>query len=347
MSRSELPKQLVPLIDGKSLLEVAFDRFEGLISTEDRFVCAGQAHCDVILSALPALGPAQFLGEPVGRDTLSAVGFSAAVLAAKDPEAVIGVFTADHVIEPVDEFQQIIAQGFALVERSPETLVTFGITPTGPATGYGYLELGEPIDGSARVVREFREKPSQEVARQYVARGPESYLWNSGMFVWRAQTLLEGIRRYEPTVWEGLMSVAGAWGTARQEEVLNRVYPTLKKISVDFAVMEPASRDSSVRVAAIPMPLTWLDVGSWPSFAQTRPLDEHGNALAAEKHLLVDTADCLVASSEPEHLIATIGCRDLVVIHTDRATLVCRADMAEKIKTVRDVVQERFGDRYT
>jgi mannose-1-phosphate guanylyltransferase len=347
MSRSELPKQLIPFINGRSLLEIAYDRFDGLIPIDRRYVCAGQQHGDAILSAIPSLDASRFLGEPVGRDTLNAVGFSAAVLTAKDPDAVIGVFTADHIIEPADEFQRIIAEGFALVERSPETLVTFGVTPDRPATGYGYLDLAAPIDETARVVREFREKPSLEVAKEYVNQGPERYLWNSGMFVWRGETLLSCIQRYEPAVWEGLMSVARAWGTAEQEEVLRRVYPTLKKTSVDFAVMEPASRDSSVRVAAIPMPLEWLDVGSWPSFAETCPRDEHGNALAAQKHLLVDSAECLVASSDPEHLIATIGCRDLVVIHTDSATLVCPAEMAEKIKTVQNLVRERFGDRYT
>ena len=213
MSRAALPKQLIPLIGGRSLLEIAIGRLDGLVPPERCFVCAGQAHAAAIHRALPQLGPEQFLGEPCGRDTLNAVGFSAAVLARRDPEAIIGVFTADHIIEPVDQFQTIVNAGYALVEQHPEALVTFGIAPTGPATGYGYLELGEPFGGSARRLRQFREKPDLETARQYFAAGPEKFLWNSGMFVWRADTLLECIRRYAPQNHAGLMRIADAWDT--------------------------------------------------------------------------------------------------------------------------------------
>lgn len=347
MSRAELPKQLIPFIEGKSLLRLAFDRFDGFIPPDCRYICAGQAHGAAVRDALPAMGPDQFLGEPLGRDTLNAVGLGAAVLAARDPDAVIGVFTADHLIEPVDEFQRTIAQGFDLVERHPNTLVTFGISPTGPATAYGYLELAEAIDGPSRRVRQFREKPPLAVAEDYVKHGPNRYLWNSGMFVWRAATLLDRIRHYEPATWEVLNEVGRAWDTPQRDEVLGRVYPALKKISVDFAVMEPASRDPAVCVAAIPMQLRWLDIGSWPSFAQTCPRDEQRNALAASRHVLIDTSDCLVASSDPAHLVTAIGCEGLVIIHTPRATLVCRADQAEKIKDLHKTVDARFGDSYT
>jgi mannose-1-phosphate guanylyltransferase len=346
MSRADRPKQLIPFIEGKSLLRLAFERFEGMLPLERRYICAGEKHRQAVLAAVPGLGEAQFLGEPVGRDTLNAVGLSAAVLAARDPDAVIGVFTADHLIEPVDEFQKIIALGFSLVERSANTLVTFGVAPSGPSTGFGYLELGPPIEGGARRVHQFREKPPREAAEEYFRQGPEHYLWNSGMFVWRADTLLDCIGRYEPAVLEGLQAVAGAWDTPQRGEVLARVYPALKKTSVDFGVMEPASRDPAVRVAAIPMHLNWLDVGSWPSFAETCPHDEHGNALAAQRHLLRESANCLVASADPEHLIAMIGCEDLIVVHTDNATLICRADQAEHIKELCKTVEERFGSRH-
>jgi mannose-1-phosphate guanylyltransferase len=373
MSRADLPKQLIPFIEGRSLLQIAYERLEGLVPPERRYVCAGQGHRKAVLAALPKLGADRFLGEPVGRDTLAAVGFAAAVLAARDPDAVIAVFTADHLIEPGADFRRIVQQGFALAEAEkgaekgtvpicaqhppgrsgkwglspfPPTLVTFGITPTGPATSYGYLELGPPIGDTARLVRRFHEKPPPATAEDYFRQGPEHYLWNSGMFVWRAATLLDCVRRYEPTVFEGLQAIGQAWDAPRRDEVLARVYPALKKISVDFAVMEPASRDESVRVAAVPMPLKWLDVGSWPSYAQTCPHDQRGNALAAEKHLLLDTSNCLVASSEPEHLIAAIGCQDLIVIHTSGATLICPADKAEQIKELYERVEKQFGERY-
>jgi mannose-1-phosphate guanylyltransferase len=296
---------------------------------------------------MPSLDDSRLLGEPIGRDTLNAVGFTAAILESQDPDAVIGVFTADHMIEPVDKFQRIVEEGFSLVENSPETLVTFGITPTEAATGYGYLELGSAIRGTARAVERFREKPPRDVAEKYVQMGPGRYLWNSGMFVWRAATLLDCIRRYEPEVADGLAEIARAWNTPERTEVLHSVFPTLKKTSIDFAVMEPASQDEAYRVAGIPMELEWLDVGSWPSFAGTRPQDEHGNSLAAENHLLHETKGCLVASSQPDHLVATIGCENLIVIHTERATLVCPADQAQKIKELQKLVDQRYSGRYT
>jgi len=343
MSRAALPKQLIPFIGGQSLLEIAIGRLDGLLPPERCFVCAGQAHAAAIGRALPRLSPEQFLGEPCGRDTLNAVGFSAAVLARRDPEATIAVFTADHIIEPVDQFQAIVKAGWALVERHSEALVTFGIAPTGAVTGYGYLELAEAFDDSARRVRHFREKPDQPTAQQYFEAGPERFLWNSGMFVWRAGTLLECIRRYAPQNYVGLARIADAWDTPRRQTVLDEVYPTLPKISVDFAVMEPASRDAAVAVVAIPMPLRWLDVGSWPALAQTCPRDEQGNCLAAERTLLLETRGTLVASSDPKHLIATIGCDDLIIVHTPDATLVCRSDAAESIKELHRQVAARFG----
>ena len=196
------------------------------------------------------------------------------------------------------------------------------------------------------MVKRFKEKPEEATAKDYFAAGPDRYLWNGGMFVWQARTLLECIRRYEPANAAGLARVAEAWGGADQAAVLNEVYSAFRKVSVDFAVMEPASRDANFGVAAVPMPLEWLDIGSWPMFAETCPRDEQDNALAAKRHVLVDSRRTLVASSDPRHMIATIGCEDMIIIHTPDATLVCRADRAEEIKKVYGLVGERFGDEY-
>jgi mannose-1-phosphate guanylyltransferase len=343
MSRKQLPKQLIPFIRGRSLLQVAVDRLQGLVPQERQYVCAGMAHKDVILGALPQIDDDRYLGEPTGRDTLNAVGFAAAVIGRRDPDAVMAVLTADHLIEPVEQFQKTLTQGFELAETQPRTLVTFGITPTHAATGYGYLELGEPLDGNARRVSRFKEKPDAPTARQYLDAGPSRYLWNSGMFVWRASTLMDCIRRFAPENHDGLMKIAQAWDTGRRQEVLEATYPQLKKISVDFAVMEPASHDEKVAVAAVPMPLSWLDVGSWPAFAQTCEHDPEDNAISCGRHTLIDTKRTLVASSDPGHLITTIGVEDLIVIHTPEATLVCRADRAEDIKKLHEEVGRRFG----
>ena len=342
-SRAALPKQLLPLADGRTLLQLAYDRLEGLVPSSNRYVCAGEGHRAVISTSLGLLAE-QYLGEPMGRDTVNALGFCAAVLHHADPDAVMGVCTADHIIEPVDEFRKIFAQAFALVADHPNALVTFGITPTAAATAYGYLQLGQPVSGSARVVECFREKPDAATAGRFFAAGAEKYLWNSGMFVWRAATLLDCIHRYEPEIHAGLMRIAAAWGGPTQQQVLGEVYPGLKKVSVDFAVMEPASRDPLVKVLAVPMPLKWVDVGSWNAFADTCPRDEHQNALGTPKHLLHRTRRTLVASSDPNHLIATLGCEDLIIIHTPDATLVCRADDAEGIKELHKLVGEKYGE---
>ncbi len=345
MSRQATPKQLLPFIGGKSLLELTNTRLEGIVPDKRRYVCAGEQHRDAVLQAIP-LSPNRFLGEPVGRDTLNAVGLSAAVIGAQDPDAVIGVFPADHLIEPVDLFQQIASIGYSLAEQFPEMLVTFGIEPSFASTGYGYLELGRDLEDGARQVQKFKEKPDAATAEAYYRAGPERYLWNSGMFVWRAATLLDCIRRFAPGNHRGLSRIAEHWSTPARDSVLAEAYPALPKISVDYAVMEPASQDQSMRVAAVPMPLRWLDVGSWLSFAKTCPADEQGNALAAERTLLAQTAGTLVVSSDPKHLIAVAGCKDLIVVHTPNATLVCRADQAEKIKELQQMVGERFGKEY-
>jgi mannose-1-phosphate guanylyltransferase len=342
-SRARLPKQLLPLAGGQTLLQLAYDRLEGLLPSDHRCVCAGESHRALISQSL-RLTEAQYLGEPLGRDTVNALGFCAAVLHQRDPEAVMGICTADHIIEPVAGFRELFAQGFALAEKHPSALVTFGITPTAAATAYGYLQLGAPVDGTARVVERFREKPDAPTAAQFFAAGPEKYLWNSGMFVWRAATLLDCLGRYEPEIHAGLMRIAAAWGGLQQQKVLGEVYPGLKKISVDYAVMEPASRDPAVKVLAVPMPLKWVDVGSWNAFAETCPRDEQGNAVGAARHLLHRTKGTLVASSDPQHLIATLGCDDLIVVHTPDATLVCRASDAESIKELHQLVGKKFGD---
>jgi mannose-1-phosphate guanylyltransferase len=346
MSRAARPKQLIPLVGGKSLLQLAFERLNGLIPVENRCICAGQQHAALIRQALPGLRAEQFLGEPEGRDTLNAVGYGAAVIAQRDPDAVIAVFTADHIIEPREVFQRVVDHGCRLVEQHASTLVTFGIAPTSPSTAYGYLELGAPIDDEARVVARFKEKPDAATAQAYFEAGTSRYLWNSGMFVWRAATLLDCIHRYEPATHNGLQEIAAAAGTPGAEPVLARVFPTLKKISVDYAVMEPASRDPQWRVAALPMPLHWLDVGSWPAFATTCPSDGAGNALGTNQAIILDTRGTLVASSDPGHLIAALGCDDLMIIHTPDATLVCRKDRAESIKELHREVGRRFGSEF-
>ncbi|HUA68994.1 MAG TPA: sugar phosphate nucleotidyltransferase, partial [Candidatus Saccharimonadales bacterium] len=327
---------------GQTLLQIAYDRLKTVVPDVHRCICAGESHRKLIRQSL-GLADSQYLGEPMGRDTVNALGFCAAVLAKNDPDAVMGVCTSDHIIEPVGTFRESFNQGFALAKQHPMALVTFGITPMAASTAYGYLQLGEAVDGTACVVERFCEKPDPPTAQQFFARGPEKYLWNSGMFVWRAVTLLDCLQRYEPEIYSGLMQIAEVCGSPKQQQVMNEVYPNLKKISVDFAVMERAARDPQVKVLAVPMPLKWVDVGSWNAFAETCPRDAQGNALSARRHLLPQTKGTLVVSSDPHHLIATLGCEDLIIVHTPDATLVCRGDRAESIKELHKFVGEEHG----
>jgi len=346
VSRKARPKQLIPFVGGKSLLEIAFSRMEGLIEPARRYVCAGEAHREIIVSSLEGLSKKQYLGEPVGRDTLSALAFSSAVITRADPEAIIAVFTADHIITPEEDFRDIIDTGCRIVEENPDTLLTFGITPDYPATGFGYLQLGEGYAHGSKVVDRFREKPDLESARSYLAAGSDHYLWNSGMFVWKAATFLDCVHRYEPGVYEGIMNIAEAWEKDDYSDVIKRVYPSLKKISVDYAVMEPASADSGVSVAALPMCLSWIDIGSWPAYGEILEKDEDGNVRSAEKQVLMDCRGSQIVSDEPGHLIAGIGLEDLIVVHTGNATLICRKDRAEDIKKLQAIVQEKLGNDY-
>jgi len=348
MSRVSLPKQLLPFIRGKSLLSLAWERLEGIVDPERRLVCAADAHRALIAEHLPGLAPGGFLGEPVGRDTLNALAYTAAVVARQDPYATIAVFTADHLIEPADRFRAVVAAGYELAERRESTLVTFGITPRSPSTSYGYLSLGAPLaeTGGARIVQQFREKPDAATAESWVAAGPERFLWNSGMFVWQASTFLECVRRYEPATFDALRRAGDAWGTPAFGGVMASVYPSLKKISVDFAVMERAARDPLVTVAALPMELSWLDIGSWPAFSETCRADDAANSISAGRSILLDCRETLVASSDPGHLVAALGCDDLVIVHTPDATLVCSRDRAEDVKKLHAMAAERFGRQY-
>ncbi len=362
MSRRDAPKQLLPLIGGRSLLEMALERLEGLVPPERRYVCAGEAHRQAIRMASPGLPAENILAEPVGRDTLAAVGFSAAVIAKEDPDAVIAVFTADHLIEPLTVFQRRVQLGLALVEEGRNRLLTFCIEPDRPATGFGYVEKGEPVElgeQAARIVQEersrndrprteplvfrvkrFVEKPDLERAKEYLRSG--RFGWNSGMFVWRAQTILDAIEAYKPAVRQGLEEIAQAWGTKAQDETLARVYPTLEKISVDYAVMEPASTDERFEALTVVMDLQWRDIGSWPAYAQTLEPDEAGNRVAGGQARLLDCSGVLAVSDEPDHLIAAIGLSDVVIVRTRDATLVMPAERAEQLKQLHRTLPEEL-----
>jgi mannose-1-phosphate guanylyltransferase len=347
MSRLDRPKQLLPLVraegdaSARSLLQEAASRLDGLVPVDRRYICTSESYRGAVREALTDFGDDRVLGEPAARDTLNAVGFTAAVLAKRDKDAVFAVFTADHVIAPADAFRSRVDAGFRLVEADPRRLVTFSIKPTYPATGYGYIERGAPLTGVRGVEGAFRvaryvEKPNIQKAEAYFRSG--MFSWNSGMFVWKASTLLDCIRRYKPESYEGLVRVQEAWGTPDQQRVLGEVYPNLPKISVDYAIMEPAATDPAVQVCTVVTDVSWLDVGSWPSYGETLTPDAQGNrvggTLTPENALIVQGKDNLVVSSDPSHTLALLGCEGLIVVHTPEATLVMPREKAEELKAL-------------
>lgn len=340
MSRAGKPKQLLPIFEsGKSLLQIAAERLSGFIPPDQQYICTSEEHRGAILKALPSFTNERILGEPVGRDTVNAVGLLAAVLLKHDPDAIFAVLTADHLIDPVDEFHSKLDIGFQLVEDDPNRLVTFSIRPTRPATGYGYVQRGQPITGfpDAFQAERFIEKPDAQRAMEYLEAG--NFGWNSGMFVFAARTIMDALRRYLPDSHQGLTQIADAWGTPDQNSVINRIYPTLKKISIDYALMEPASADKSLHVCTVLMNVNWLDVGCWASFGETLHPDKKGNRSNAN-HIQLDSRNVLTISDDPEHTIATIGCRDLIIIRTADATLIFPSDQAQRVKDIAGMVDE-------
>jgi mannose-1-phosphate guanylyltransferase len=342
MSRDGQPKQLIKFIheEGKtvSLLEIAANRASKLVPADKQYICTGERYRSQIRQGLPSFDDAHILGEPQPRDTVNAVAFAAAVFAKENKDAIFSVLTADQLIEPADVFNKAMDLGYKLVEENPSRLVTFGIKPDHPATGYGYIEHGQPLEGTdkqAFQVARFIEKPPLEKAEAYFQSG--RYDWNAGMFVFHAGTFLKLYERFMPANAELIKQLADAWGTDEQQAVLDDIYPKLEKTSVDYGIMEPAANETDVSIVGVKMEITWLDVGSWPAYGETLKADANNNKSAGINIAAFESNNNIViGETDPDHTIALIGCDDLIVIRTDRATLVVPKDRAQDIKKLHD-----------
>lgn len=340
LSRKGTPKQLLRLIEGRSLLRLAFERALALVPPERIWVVTGASYLDEVHADLPELAEANLLGEPEGRDSLNAVAWPAAVLARRDPDAVVAHLTADQLIEPLDAFVAALEEAFAVAESAGDTLVTLGVVPTGPHTGYGYLHRGEPLDGfdTACAVREFKEKPDADTAAAYVASG--DYWWNAGMFVWRAATFLEQLRALEPATHDAVLGLAQRPGT------LGEVFGSLRKASVDYAIMEPVSQGrASARVVAVALPVEWRDVGGFASLAEVLAHDADDNAVTG-RAVTMDASGNLLINTVDDHVLAVTGLQGMVVVHTPEATLVTTLAGAEHVKALVARVAESAGTDY-
>ncbi len=339
LSRRNRPKQLLRIIEGRSLLFEAYQRLDLMFAPSDIYVVALAEHLPAISRELPRLPPENFIGEPTGRDTANAIALAASILHEKSPETVMGVFTADHVIRPADRFIDIFKRGFEAAERYPDALVTFGIKPTEPNTGLGYIHRGEPVSPGVWAVKGFKEKPDLDTARQYVTSG--NYYWNSGMFVWRTAAILEQLRVYLPQSHSAAGRLAKAWVSEEGAKLAAELYPDLTKISIDFAVMEKAPK-----VLAVEMALDWLDLGSWTALAAVSNKDSAGNTKALQRAAAMFSRNNIVVA-EDEHLIALVGVENLVVVHSGDATLVCHRDQIQRVKDLVAELERGYGELYS
>lgn len=338
LSRKSRPKQILKLFSGTSLLRQSYERVAALLAPEQIHVITNQRHLPIVAEEIPELPPTNLIGEPVGRDTAAAVGLASAVIAKNDPDATIGIFTADHIISPIDAFCAAVGKAFETAEKNSEALVTMGIRPIRPDTNYGYVWRGDRLEEGVFKVKKFTEKPTMAKAVKYLASG--EYYWNSGMFAWRADTILNQLKKHLTPSYEAVIEIANAWGTESRQQCLERLYPNLMKISIDFAVMERAEQ-----VLVVEMNCQWVDVGSWPALESVIQPDSDGNLTTASKVLHLGSKDNIVVS-EDNHLIATIGVSDLVIVHSPDATLICKKRDAAGIKELVDEVKGRFGDEY-
>lgn len=341
LSRRGMPKQLLKLIGGRSTLRLAYERLRGVVPDERILVCTGAEHRDLVAADLPELDPANILGEPEGRDSLNAIAWPAALLAARDPDAVMAVLSSDHLIEPVDRFAAALRDGFDVAESDASALVTFGVVPTFPHTGLGYLERGADVPGRPGVCRvaAFVEKPERAVAEQYLASG--RYWWNSGMFVWRARTFLDQLRQLLPETAAAVAELVAA--PARLDEI----YPTLRKISVDYAIMEPVSQGrGSAQVLAVALPIEWQDIGGFAALADQLPKDEAGNAVEGSALLHQASGNLVINSAGADRAVAVFGMTDTIVVQTPQITLVCPRSEAGRIKELVAEAIERLGPDY-
>jgi len=335
-SRLTRPKHLLPIVGNSAMLAQTVDRLEGLVEPENIFVITNVEQRDAVLDSCPSLLPERVIGEPVGRDTAAAVGLAALLVDHEEKDAAFALLPADHVIEDGAGFRSVLTSSFEAAEKN-DFLVTIGIKPTFPSTGYGYLCQGAEVEQatgrSVAKVDRFVEKPDLATAEKYLSEG--GYFWNAGMFVWRPGVILSAIAQHAPVLSSGLDQLRKDWNTnGSLAAAMEKVYPELEKISVDFAVMEKAEG-----VVMLESDFDWDDVGEWPAIARHYPADEKGNVFKGDG-LAVDS-DGNLAFAEDGHCVTLLGVKDLIVVQSGDATMVCHKDRAQEVKALAQQVAEK------
>jgi mannose-1-phosphate guanylyltransferase len=343
ISRKQTPKQLLPLLGKDTLFQSTVARLEKLFPPERILIVTVAEQAREMQKQVPSIPIENYLIEPAPRGTASVVALAAAVLRKRDPEAIMAIQTSDHYIRNRDLFHYLIRAAFDVAQQ--HYLVTLGITPTYPATGYGYIQQGESLDGEYRYpvyeVKRFKEKPNEQTAQQLLRSGDHS--WNSGMFVWRADTILAEIERQMPDLFKVVNEIAAAWGTAEQNSVVESHWYDLKSQTIDYGVMEKAEK-----VAVLPASgLGWSDVGSWDSLFDVLLPDMNGNvATNGSQHLALDTNNTLIYTKDDERLVVTIGLDDMVIVDAGDVLMICKVDQSQKVRDVVEHLKKHRQEKY-
>ena len=327
LSRQKHPKQVLNLLGGRSMFQLAVDRLLPLLPPERVLVVTAADQVAALAEQVPELPRENFIVEPLGRGTAPCIGLAALHLRARDPHAVMAVLTADHYIRHTETFRAVLSAARKVAEQG--YLVTLGIEPTFPATGYGYIGQGTGLGKMDRFpvfhVERFTEKPDAETALRFLGAG--TYAWNSGMFIWQVERILAEIRQWIPGLHETLIALDAVLGTPAYGKTLADLWPTLHKETIDYGIMEKAER-----VAVIPVALGWSDVGAWSSVMELREPDGEGNVISGDV-LKIATTNTMVLS-QAERLIATIDVQDLIVVDTPDALLITSRSQSERVREV-------------
>lgn len=336
-SRKNLPKQFLSLTDdGKTMIQLTVERILPLVDMEDIFISTNRDYKKLVMEQLPEIPEENILCEPVGRNTAPCIGLGAVHMAKKYGDAVMIVLPSDHLIKLNSIFLNTLSDACDVAEQGMN-LVTLGITPDEPETGYGYIKFDPNRTlGRALAVERFVEKPDLETAKEYLAS--EQYLWNSGMFIWRVSSILGNIEKFLPETYAGLMRIKDAIGTSGQESVLESEFKGFASVSVDYGIMEKADN-----IYILSGSFGWDDVGSWLALERHRMSNEFGNILAGNT-VTIDTADCIIQGADK--LIATVGLEDMIVVDSNDALLICKKDRAGDIKKVLENLRMCGHDEY-
>lgn len=334
LSRQKTPKQLLNLTGKDYMVNEAVDRMMTVISKSNIFIVTSEVQAPSMIQATEGrVFPMNILAEPDARNTAACIGYAAMEIVRKYGDGVMIITPADHYIEDVPALTEILRTAISTAEIE-DKLITIGIKPSCPSTGFGYIRYDVNGDSVLKTVLEFKEKPDEETARQYISSG--EYVWNSGMFIWKASLILRKMREYVPDIFEDLNTIGDSMNTPYEQEVIHEVYPKIRKISIDYAVMEPSSSRGDVLI--IPGDFGWSDVGSWDMMDVLHRRDEKGNVFVGDV-IAVDVSDSILFSSG--RTVTAIGVDNLVIVETPDSIMICRKDKSQDVKRLVDRISSK------